>query len=57
MRLAIRLLSQPGTLLAEGFTARSLPEVFRFDIVASIAVRVVMMHVLLDGVPRRLFHF
>lgn len=48
----LRLLPQSGTLLAERLPARSLPEVLRLDIVAGVAVRVVVVHVLLDRMPR-----
>jgi hypothetical protein len=37
--------------VAERLTARSLPEIFALDIVAGIAVRIVVMNRLLDRMP------
>ena len=45
------------TLLTERLIARPLPKVLRLDVVASIAVGIVMVNRLLNRVPRCLSHF
>ena len=43
-------------MLAKGLSARSSPEVLAFDVIAFRALVVVMVHVLLNGIPRRQSH-
>jgi hypothetical protein len=45
------LLVQVGALATKRFSAGTLSEIFRFNVVPSVTVRVVMMHGLLGGMP------
>lgn len=57
MTLTTALSNQTRALLAHGFVAGSLADVFFLDVVACVAVRADVMVGLLDRVPGRLFHF
>jgi hypothetical protein len=37
--------------LAQGFSASALSQIFFFDVIAGVAVGVVVMHILLNAVP------
>jgi hypothetical protein len=43
-------------LMAQRLPTGSFATVFRLDVVSGVAFRVVVMHGLLDGMPRRCFH-
>ena len=50
------ILADSLALFAKRLSARSLTEVFGFNVVARIAVCIVVMHGLLDGMPRGFLH-
>jgi hypothetical protein len=50
-RAGISRLTKPGALFAQRLTARSRAAVLGLDVVAGVALRVVVMHVRSDGVP------
>lgn len=49
-------LTKTSALFTERLSASALAQVFLLDIVSSVAVGVIVMHVLLGGMPRRAFH-
>lgn len=48
--------SEIGALFAERFAAGPLPQVFTLDVIASVAIGVVVMNRLLDRMPRTFSH-
>ena len=47
---------QLPTFFAERFVSGALPKVFGLDVIAGVALRVVMVDTLLDRVPRTFSH-